>query len=325
MAHNLTSHPSTAAPNPTAFSPRDRGGGRENMTRQCPEGQRFDPITKTCVPIAEVRPQPEERVFTDVETGQVSGVTTVAGETFLGIDRKDVEKVLAIEAGRELPETARVREEMELKKTEDLRTQLGILLSDKIGLIQPTGDVEQDKINYREALMSAFDELLIGAGTGAAAGFMAGGGPIGAAALGVVGSVAGFYKGVSGNIGAQRVDILKGEAQNLMKAEQNLLKTVMLANSGGDPVVALNMFNSQLSLIDEYHAKLKLETSDNLADWVGEDGHKQLEKFIMFNTVGGMRDIVSEQMRVALLTPDPSRNDLIASQIQIISDEAERI
>ena len=76
-----------------------------------------------------------------------------------------------------------------------------------------------------------------------------------------------------------------------------------------------------MSLISEAHANLEGITSDFLADWVGEDGHRQLEKFKNFYSEGGMKEIVEGQLSLAMRNPDPSRNEFIIGQIQEITEE----
>lgn len=337
------------------------GSSTSKESPKCPKGFKWSQIKKQCVRIGDpftpertLRPEeilaqqsfrepdqslatpafptpaPKEeeklkkpRVFRD-KNGKATGVELPDGRVFLGLSPDEVENVLTLESKDEerFPRTTASIEEKELLKTKDLRTQLGTLLAAKIGEIQPTGDVEQDKLNYSEAFLSAFDELAIGAGSGLAAGLIGGPvSPVTSTILGIGGGVVGYAKGVQSNIRTQKVDLMKGEAQNLMKSEQNLLKAVMLVNQGGDPTIALNMFNEQLSLISEAHANLEGLTSDFLADWVGEDGHKQLEKFKNFYSKGGMKEIVSAQMSLALRNPDPTRNELILEQIQEITEE----
>jgi hypothetical protein len=353
--------PGTPPPPPPTPPANDTAGGSSSTSKEspkCPKGFKWSQIKKQCVRIGDpftpertLRPEeilaqqsfrepdqslatpafptpaPKEeeklkkpRVFRD-KNGKATGVELPDGRVFLGLSPDEVENVLTLESKDEerFPRTTASIEEKELQKTKDLRAELGNLLAANIGDIQPTGDVEQDKLNYSEAFLSAFDELLIGAGGGAVAGV---GVPVvGSVVLGIGGAIGGYYVGVQSNLRTQKVDMIKGEAQNLMKSEQNLLKIVMMINQGQDPTIALNQFNAQLSLISEAHANLEGITSDFLADWVGEDGHRQLEKFKNFYSEGGMKEIVEGQLSLAMRNPDPKRNEFLAEQIQEITEE----
>tara|TARA_Y100000310_G_scaffold74695_1_gene70958 strand:- start:421 stop:1563 length:1143 start_codon:yes stop_codon:yes gene_type:complete len=103
--------PGTPPPSPVVndTSPDTSKAAGGNEKRKCPKGQRWDPVSKTCVLIAEDKPKDEDRVFRSKETGEVSGVS-IGGKTFLGIGPKDVERVLAQKAGKDLPRTAALEE-----------------------------------------------------------------------------------------------------------------------------------------------------------------------------------------------------------------------
>ncbi len=201
------------------------------------------------------------------------------------------------------------------------------LMEQEIGKIVLTGDVEKDKLSYMQAVKSALATAGAGAvgagGVGLVAGAPAGGvgaipGAIGGA---IIGGVGGFLLGFQKNLKAQRADMLKGEAANLMKQEQNMLKLIMETNKYGNYAVTLPYFTSQMSLVQENYGRLKAETTDELSLWLGEDGHKQLEKYETFYSDGGMRDVLTLQMQNAMSNPDPSKNDML--QVQVDASERE--
>jgi len=186
-------------------------------------------------------------------------------------------------------------------------------LAEQVGKVQLTGDIEKDKLSYAQAIKSALASTSAGvaggavvgaAGGAAAAGIGAVPGAIGGAALG---GLSGFISGFRSNLKTQRADMLKGEASNLLKQEQNLLKLVSNTNQGGDAMKNLDYFNEQLSLIGENYERLKLESMDKPSFWLGEDAKRQMEKFEVFYTEGGMRDILTMQMQQAILNPNPNK------------------
>jgi len=240
-------------------------------------------------------------IIRDEETGKMSGVT-VGGKTYLGLPKEDINAIVSKNIPEPTPAGA--------VETEDLlRQKQAEAIALKIGQIELTGDVEKDKLSYEQAIKSSLTSTAAGAAGGLAVGLAGGPAapitvPIGVA----VGSIAGFLRGFRANLKTQRADMLKGEASNLLKQEQNLLKIVMNTNQGGDATQNLDYFNEQLSLIAENHARLKLETSDNPSLWLGEDGKRQMEKFEAFYTEGGMHDILVMQMQQAVLNPDPNKS-----------------
>lgn len=200
----------------------------------------------------------------------------------------------------------------------------------EIGKIKLIGDIEKDKLSYEQAIKSALATAGAGAvGTATvagAAGLVAGPAapvtvPVAAGLGAIAGAVGGFLLGFKSNLQAQRKDMLKGEAANLMKQEQNMLKLIMETNKYGNYPVTLTYFNAQMSLAQENYGRLKAETTDDLSLWLGEDGHKQLEKYETFYSEGGMRDILVMQMNNAVAAPDPSKNDLLQTYLDISEKE----
>ena len=163
-----------------------------------------------------------------------------------------------------------------------------------------------DILSYEQAWKSALAGAGIGATGGVAVGLFTGG--TASIPLGVLGAIGGFATGFFSNLAAQRADMLKGESANVRKQEQNMLKLVMDVNRGGDPTRNLEMFNSQMNLIGENYARLHMKSNDELSLWLGDDGHIQLERYEVFYSAGGMRDILEAQMRDALANPNLMNN-----------------
>ena len=249
--------------------------------------------------------------FENVEGGK--GGITIPGKggkpprTYFGLNTEDIANILKQQGIKpeDFPTIAESAETVGIQR-----------LAEGVGATGPINPPTADLLSYEQAAKSALGLTAAGISGGAAAGAAAGliGGPAspvtvpaGAVVGAIVGGVSTFVAGFRSNLKTQRRDILSGESTNLRKQEQNLLKIVMDTNQGGDPTRNLGYFNEQLSIIDQNYANLKLQTTDSLSLWLGEDGHVELERYATFNAPGGMRDILIAQMQQALLTPDPSK------------------
>jgi len=245
-------------------------------------------------------------IFTSSATGKPSGIEMPSGETYLGLKPEEVAFIQERAGLQNLPIIS--EEARKLKKVTPLAEQ--------VGAIPPAGEVTPDVLSYEQAAKSALGltaaGVVGGAATGAAAGLLGGPAapvtvPVASAIGAIIGGLSTFIGGFRGNLKTQRKDMLSGESANVRKQEQNMLKLIMDVNRGGDPVRNLGFFNDQLALINENHERLKLETSDDLSRWLGEDGHTQLERYEVFYSSGGMRDILTAQMQDAILNPDPNK------------------
>jgi len=330
MPHNLTSHAEqtqTCAPG-FVWDPvkgrcvpidTDTARGGSGKSEDCPPGFVFDRNTRKCVPAQsrDDRPPPkqeqptQDRILRNPQ-GEVTGIELSDGRTFFGLDRGEVGQIVENRRQkREIPEGAIGATEAAEAEGEQERV---LAIAQQIGKNLAAQGIEVDPVSLEQAIKSGLASAGAGVVGGAIAGTLAGApaagvgavpGAIGGAVLGGVGAgIAGFRS----NLKTQRADMLKGEASNLLKSEQNMLKIVMNTNQGGDPIVNLRLFNDQLSLINENEARLKLETTDDLSRWLGEDGHRQQEKYETFNSAGGMKEILIELMGQAILNPDPNKN-----------------
>ena len=75
-------------------------------------------------------------------------------------------------------------------------------------------------------------------------------------------------------------------------------------NQGGSAGDNLDLFNSQLTLIDESYSKLALE---NRGKFLGKDATIELENFENFYSVGGSRELWIREMQQAILNPNPNK------------------
>ena len=239
------------------------------------------------------------------QEGRPVGFIERGGEQFV-LPRLEIEELGRrgkLRPGETLAEQAEARKQAEAKiRQEELARQAGV--------IPPVTDIPMlptDVLSFEQAAKSA----LASTGTGAAVGAgLAGaalatgvGAPLAPFIL-IGGAIVGFVAGFRANLKTQRADMLSGEAANVRKQEQNMLKLVMDVNRGGDPARNLEFFNSQLSLVSENYARLHLKSNDELSLWLGEDGHTQLERYELFYSTGGMRDILTSQMGDAIRNPN---------------------
>lgn len=304
---------------------------REKRDREVPTS----PISTTITPHI-TGPRPGLPGITDVfnketfetfrgrETGRETGATIPGFGTVLGLSGSDI---------------ALLKQQQGVAEPAPVGTAASVeALSRDLGKIVLTGDPIKDRLSYEQAFKSALavaGPSAIGAATLAGAGALAGGvtaplAPFVAAGAGLAGGIVGLIAGMRSNLKAQRADIVKGEGQNLMKTEQNMLKQVMLMNQlprlGGttdDMVDIKNMFDEQMAFTDENHRKLNAETHDEESKWLAEDGHKQLEKYSTFNSPGGMREILIKQMTLAMNSPDLGRIAGLQAQVQTLQGEIE--
>ena len=270
--------------------------------------------------------QPDVAFFTDPKTG----ATQFAGP---GAARERGELARTLEIQQQ-----DIIKSEQAEQAKESAVDINVIIEQAKANVVPTGDVERDKLSFEQAIKSALSTAGISAAGSATVGAAAGlaGGPLapitvptGVLVGGGVGFITGLIGGMRSNLKVQKSDFIKGEVQNLLKTEQNMLKQVMLMNQlprvGGttdDLIEIKTMFDEQMALTDENLELLTLETSDDLSKWLGEDGHKQLEKYKNFNSPGGMRDILIKQMTLAINSPDLGRIAGLESQSQQLGAEA---
>jgi len=143
---------------------------------------------------------------------------------------------------------------------------------------------------------------LLGGKTGALAG-------IPGIALGVgVGAVGGFLSGFIGNLRAQRGGQISAQSVRQRRFEQNLRLIVSDTNQNPNHAVEnIALFNQQLTEIHREYGKLKTDTMSDLNLFTGQDGTPQLARFESFFAPGGANKFLQEEMKRALVDPDPNR------------------
>lgn len=255
--------------------------------------------------------QPKAKITTpeiikDSETGRISGIKLPDGKTFFGISPQEAKDILAnYQKTRTAPEgtlpagTQQAQLEQQLK-AQELSGQIGQF--GELG-VNPTGlDFEEATV---AGIRGAIPRALSLAATGAGIGFM-GGGPVGGGAGAAIGAISGFVSGISSsmlsNLESQRTDTTTAQQKMLDDGKQNLASLVTLA--GSDPVNRHNHvsnFNKQLSLIDQAYRQMKLDTSRDVAKF--ESARTNLIEFEVFYSVKGERDILVDEMKLALSQP----------------------
>ena len=259
---------------------------------------------------------PEEikspQVFRD-EQGRLSGVELPGGKVFLGLNPKDVKKIIQdFKEERELPEGAvDVGTASELKR----RRQLGTELAARIGQLSPgiLEQIQRGEIDIGQILGGGAAAAIPGIAGGAATGALAGsvvpgaGTVVGAIGGAIVGGVGAFIVGARSSLKSQKQGNIQAGAGALADGEMNLRKFITAANR--DPSNAAEyqaLFNEQLSYIERDYGILKLDTQGFLKDLSGADGTPQLANYQRFYDIS--RDFYIEQMQTALLNPNPNKS-----------------
>ena len=273
----------------------------DTRKKTCPTGQHLE--NGVCVP--DVKPEKEKLA------PKPKPPITDKGRKVAFVEKEGKQFVLP---AREEPELRSIQEEERKQAALRLETEA---LAQQVGQVPPPGAPIADVLDYEQAVKSAIAGLgpavVTGAGAGLAAGLATAGPtaglsvPVGVAIGTTAGLISGFIAGFKSNLKIQRKDMLTGEATNIRKIESNMLKHIMNVDKGGDPYEWLEMFNDQMSIADENNARLTLETTDDLSLWLGEDGKTQMEKYEIFYSDGGARDLLILQMQEAIRSPNPNR------------------
>ncbi len=290
------------------------------------KGGTWDELTQTCLPAfkpPEEKVKPQKVKPTAPEVGEIQGtakqvVRLPDGREFFGLNKDEVAQLVASETKPDIPlgaqpaGTAQRRAE-ERARGEQLAGQVGEF--GQLG-VSPTG------LEFGEAattgIVASIPSALRLAATGAGIGLVGGAtvaGPIGAGAGAAIGAVAGFVSGIaSGMIGSfksQRTDTTTSQQRVLDEGKQTLMDWVTLARSDpSNKAFYLAQYNKQLAQINQAHRQMKLDTSRDLAKF--ETALPNLAEFNSFYSIGGERDALNEEMRIALTTVSPEGYDMLA-------------
>jgi len=150
---------------------------------------------------------------------------------------------------------------------------------------------------------------LIGAATGAIGAGIIGakvgavGGPAGAITLGALGFASGIASTMLAEAKGQRTDNTNSQQRVLDEGKQFLNDWITFAEANpSQKMLALNGFNKQLALIEQAHSKMKLDTQQDVLSF--ESAIPNLAEFTAFYSVGGEKNIYTQEMMIAMSQPD---------------------
>ena len=229
------------------------------------------------------------------------------------IPPKDAE---ALSAKNELVQSQQRQEAQISAQEQFVAMQRKVSIAKQIGLIDfaTAQSLEEEGIDVGQAIAAGLQNVVPSAlGFGAAAGG-AGllGGPAApvtapaAAAIGVgVGSITGFYKGVTQNIKDQRTDLVTTKTKELKQRKASIMNYISAANA--NPAGALDMvhaFNVEKSLIMRDYNTLVKRGNEDLNFW-GSDATPQIVEYNVF--FDSMLPSLELRMQEAVAKPDPTR------------------
>ena len=278
----------------------------------------WDEKTKTCIRIPkEVEPVKEDikvpETFTDPKTGRASGVALPNGKTFLGLSPDDVRNVVEAEQQKNERPLGTIPVGTQQSLAEE--RQRAIIMAQQAQNIQQLPTTEPTEIDYvqaategvRNSIPRALGLAVSGAGIGALGGttLLPGVGTAGGAVIGAAsGFVTGISSGILSNMAGQRTDNINAQKRVLDEGKQTLQDWVTLAKT--DPAnraFYLAQFKRQLSLIQQSHSQMKLDTQADVLKF--NDAVPDLAEFDAFYSEGGERDFLVNEMKNALLTQNP--------------------
>lgn len=255
-------------------------------------------------------------VFRD-QKGNLSGVTSREGKTYLGLSPNEVRQFVDQQNKKyATPEGA--IEVGQARAQEDL-IRRNIALTGQVGQINPAmlQNIQANPIDYGEALTTGVTGAIpralsygTGIGVATALGGTAVGGPAGTIIGGAAGFAAGFVGGIASgiisNMKKQRTDTISGQKETLTEGKTNLQDWVTLAKMNpAQRQEALNQFNTQLILIERAYGQMKIDSQNDVLKF--NTAKDDLAEFEAFYSVGGERERLISEMQMALLNPvDPN-------------------
>lgn len=151
--------------------------------------------------------------------------------------------------------------------------------------------------------------LIRGVGAGIGVGLLgakvgAVGGPTGALVVGALGFASGISSSILSEMKGQRTDNTNAQQRVLDEGKQVLSDWITFAEANpSQKEFALKGFNQQLSLIQQAHRQMKLDTQRDLLKF--ESAVPNLAEFTAFYSPSGERDVYSDEMRIAMSQPSP--------------------
>ena len=248
--------------------------------------------------------------FINPQTGQPSSYQLPDGRVLMGLDPQTIREIANREAGKR--ENIAIQSEGSNIIAQQQKMQEGKQLVGEVGQINPQQQ-QAGSLDIGQAAgvagLGAAGGIATGLATGAlvGAGIGAAGGPaapltipIGAA----LGAITGIVTGFISNLRKQKNENIQASYSNLARSTRNLRAIVTDTNGGGSAASNIDLFNSQLTLIDEAYSRLQLE---NRGKFLGADATTQLENMENFYSVGGSRELLIREMQQAILNPNANK------------------
>jgi len=134
------------------------------------------------------------------------------------------------------------------------------------------------------------------------------------------GAAAGFLIAMRGNIKSQQVGEFAADQNALIKG-QTMLRS-LITDTNQNPQNApenIALFYQTLNMIDAAHAKTWKDSQENLNKFLGNDGTPQLAKFDTFDAA--MRAYYINRFETALMNPDPNKILLTSEDLTFGTEE----
>lgn len=191
-------------------------------------------------------------------------------------------------------------------------------LSSQVGNTNPE-NLSPEGLKVAAALGTGASYAVPGVASGLIGGATIGalGGPVGAVGGALLGGVGAFVTGFISNLRSQAGSKITSANSSATEIEKNLRAIITDTNS--NPANAsqnLDLFNYQLARLDKAHDMLVLETRSNTFKFLGKNGIAELEKFEIFDSVGGGRETLIRLMQEAVNIPDPTKVLLSMDEIE---------
>lgn len=248
-------------------------------------------------------PNPKDRAIIRDQYGNPSGVQ-VGKNVFFIPEPERAEEITAREIGKKHALGATDIAQQNVR--ERLAPQVG-----QVGEVTPQPTSPDYEQAVKSSLGATASGVVGGAATGAVAGAIGGAG-VGAIPGALLGGVAGgigtFLTSFRSNLKSQTTGELAARKTDVTTLTTNMRNIISDTNANpGNAMQNLELFNTQLTLMEQKQAELKMTTDAELSKFLGEDGTPQLERYELFYAPGGIRDILVAQMQQAILNPDPNQ------------------
>ncbi len=314
----------------------------------------WDATTQNCIqkptepePVAQTTPPPVTLGQPEIirgETGQMTGITTPEGPSYLGLPAKEIRNIAGkdlekreLPAGTQEAGTAQAEQERQI---EALALQAEIQRIDQIPIGQLTPTDLTNRQTYQAALLGGAQAAGIGAvGTATTAAGLAfaggkigavggaAGGPIGVgagAAIGagiglVSGAAIGAWRAWSGNIKSQAVGYEQQKRQIAMAVRRDMTKSLSTMWSGrGNNQELVDDIRERYLAGKTAWGQLMLDTSQDIQLRREVDGTKTLAQFEQMYAENGELQALLNEAEAALFAPP---NEMRAMQLMIAAGE----